>query len=379
MDLDDLAAIYNNLDLYEGELIENEFHDSVRESGDRRIALSLVGKVLATSQINREAFKWVIDPIWRTLHGFDAEDVGGSSVDCLGNRIHPTMRVNMDITQPLRRVLKVTLDGETFTVLLTYERLPNYCFHCGRLGHIIGTCSSASEGVLLSTNYGVWLLVAPLQDGSRGREKWQKWWVDDFKGRRLGCCCNSYYACHIYGSPNGQLRGFSWDLLRLLCSLSSLLWICAGDFNEIMSEDEKYGGNTRGPGLMSSFREAAAAECGLQDQGFFGPRFTWTNIQPGLANVHERLDKSSFSYLLVRSAILYLQPKLHRSASSSARPICFSFLIWLTKGVLFSRLYICSHAPLVMIKNDSSSSASTCIYICIMESLVFYVAAIILL
>ncbi|KAL5821321.1 hypothetical protein ACOSQ3_023203 [Xanthoceras sorbifolium] len=38
-------------------------------------AVCLVGKVLATCQVNKEAFKGFIDPIWRTLHGIETEDV----------------------------------------------------------------------------------------------------------------------------------------------------------------------------------------------------------------------------------------------------------------------------------------------------------------
>ncbi|KAL5819278.1 hypothetical protein ACOSQ4_023120 [Xanthoceras sorbifolium] len=50
-------------------------------------AVCLVGKVLATCQVNKEAFKGFIDPIWRTLHGIETEDVRGSPNDqSIGNQ-----------------------------------------------------------------------------------------------------------------------------------------------------------------------------------------------------------------------------------------------------------------------------------------------------
>ena len=46
----------------------------------------------------------------------------------------------------------------------------------------------------------------------------------------------------FYGSPVTSQRGRSWELLRQLHSMSSLPWLCSGDFNEILADDEKVGG-----------------------------------------------------------------------------------------------------------------------------------------
>ncbi|OMO77956.1 hypothetical protein CCACVL1_14735 [Corchorus capsularis] len=51
----------------------------------------------------------------------------------------------------------------------------------------------------------------------------------------------------FYGHPETSRRSESWVLLKLLASRSSLPlpWMCAGDFNEILSNDEKIGGPLR--------------------------------------------------------------------------------------------------------------------------------------
>ncbi|KAL0458765.1 UNVERIFIED_CONTAM: hypothetical protein Slati_0503700 [Sesamum latifolium] len=45
----------------------------------------------------------------------------------------------------------------------------------------------------------------------------------------------------IYGQPDAAKRSESWKLLRSLSKSSSRPWICACDFNEILSPDEKIG------------------------------------------------------------------------------------------------------------------------------------------
>ena len=62
-------------------------------------------------------------------------------------------------------------------------------------------------------------------------------------------------------------------LLRQLSSLSTLPWVCVGDFNEVLDEGEKLGGRDKPRSQLESFR-STIDDCGLQDLGFFGPKFT---------------------------------------------------------------------------------------------------------
>ncbi|KAL5865350.1 hypothetical protein ACOSQ3_002864 [Xanthoceras sorbifolium] len=73
-------------------------------------------------------------------------DVGASG-DCLGKFLR--IRVAIDILKPLKRVLRVKLEGmmEEKTLLLKYERLLEYCFCCGLLGHRFRECPGEEEGL----------------------------------------------------------------------------------------------------------------------------------------------------------------------------------------------------------------------------------------
>lgn len=46
----------------------------------------------------------------------------------------------------------------------------------------------------------------------------------------------------FYGHPETHKRCESWNLLAFLNSQYHLPWLCLGDFNEILSMDEKFGG-----------------------------------------------------------------------------------------------------------------------------------------
>lgn len=59
-----------------------------------------------------------------------------------------------------------------------------------------------------------------------------------------------------------------------------------GDFNEIMSNDEKSGGVPRAMAPMQLFRQTMA-DCDLHDMGYVGSRYTWPN-----KFTKERLDRS---------------------------------------------------------------------------------------
>ncbi|KAL0449574.1 UNVERIFIED_CONTAM: hypothetical protein Slati_1513800 [Sesamum latifolium] len=56
------------------------------------------------------------------------------------------MRVSVDVNLHLKRVLKIrTPSGDDHMVSFTYERLTNFCYLCGRLGHISKYCGLRFE------------------------------------------------------------------------------------------------------------------------------------------------------------------------------------------------------------------------------------------
>ena len=58
----------------------------------------------------------------------------------------------------------------------------------------------------------------------------------------------------FYGHPKTHRRYESWHLLAFLHSQFQLPWLCLGNFNEILSTNEKEGGVTRPQNQMEGFR-----------------------------------------------------------------------------------------------------------------------------
>lgn len=90
----------------------------------------------------------------------------------------------------------------------------------------------------------------------------------------------------IYGFAANASRVHTWDLLRTLAAQTSLPWLVARDFNEILNRSEKSGGPPRAMAPMTRFRKALA-DCDLVDMGYVGSKFTWSN-----RHTKERLDRS---------------------------------------------------------------------------------------
>ena len=76
------------------------------------------------------------------------------------------------IDKPLRRGGNVVnSDGDKFWVTFKYERLPNFCFLCGILGHDEKHCSGFQGKAEGHRQYGDWLRAS---NGSKGGLEKQK-------------------------------------------------------------------------------------------------------------------------------------------------------------------------------------------------------------
>ena len=95
----------------------------------------------------------------------------------------------------------------------------------------------------------------------------------------------------FYGRPEDFRRWESWALMDQLNGLGQNPWLCCGDFNEIMYQNEKRGMHSRPLRRMWEFREVLS-RCNLIDMGYWGYDFTWDNNRRGVANVQERLDRA---------------------------------------------------------------------------------------
>lgn len=83
---------------------------------------------------------------------------------------------------------------------------------------------------------------------------------------------------------------FGKILLQLAPSVH-ILWVVIRDFNEVISQNEKFGGR---PVVRRRVERYAMTMdgCGLVDLGIHGPKFTWSNNRKRKP-IWERLDRAS--------------------------------------------------------------------------------------
>lgn len=70
----------------------------------------------------------------------------------------------------------------------------------------------------------------------------------------------------------------------------SVPWVVMGDFNDITSSLEKFGGSQPSLSRCRRFNDMKH-NCGLIDLGSQGPALTWCYSILGLAKVQEQLDR----------------------------------------------------------------------------------------
>ncbi|OMO99000.1 reverse transcriptase [Corchorus capsularis] len=74
------------------------------------------------------------------------------------------VRVEIDVTKPLRRTILLGKPSEGTRGRLAYERLPVFCCYCGLIGHCGVDCEDGEGGNIERTvHYGEWLRASPLK------------------------------------------------------------------------------------------------------------------------------------------------------------------------------------------------------------------------
>ncbi|TXG73549.1 hypothetical protein EZV62_002128 [Acer yangbiense] len=116
--------------------------------------------------MNRRIARWLADQLGEVV------EISSESRECWGKYMR--VKVRIDIWKPLKRWLrfKPGATDEIIMVGLKYERLPDFCFACGRIGHGIKECldevarQEALDGS--PTKYGSWL-KAPIPEKGKSR------------------------------------------------------------------------------------------------------------------------------------------------------------------------------------------------------------------
>ena len=92
----------------------------------------------------------------------------------------------------------------------------------------------------------------------------------------------------LYGHLEEEKKIKTWQIMRSLINVS-IPWLCFGNFNEILYNDEKKGGKLKTQATLDAFGMMVNA-CDLHDLGFMRHPFTWFNNQQEGGNVQERMD-----------------------------------------------------------------------------------------
>ncbi|KAI9187214.1 hypothetical protein LWI28_025616 [Acer negundo] len=95
--------------------------------------------------------------------------------ECRGKYL--SVKIQIELNKPLKRFIKLAVDDSEKVVVapLIYERLPEFCYACGKLGHVLKECSDyearieALEGA--STKFGAWMRASRSEIGKSKVQK----------------------------------------------------------------------------------------------------------------------------------------------------------------------------------------------------------------
>ncbi|XP_019179273.1 PREDICTED: uncharacterized protein LOC109174494 [Ipomoea nil] len=94
----------------------------------------------------------------------------------------------------------------------------------------------------------------------------------------------------FYGFPQRNRRREAWQLLSGLKGRSTLPWVVLGNFNDLLYQQEKRGGNPHPDDLLRGFGETLD-NCGLIQLPMRTHQFTWEKGEGTDGWIEERLDK----------------------------------------------------------------------------------------
>ncbi|XP_050262566.1 uncharacterized protein LOC126707024 [Quercus robur] len=102
---------------------------------------------------------------------------------------------------------------------------------------------------------------------------------------------NLYWIlCAVYASPTSAERYILWENLIKVAGLHNKPWVIAGDFNEPLLGEDKFGGRPVSISRSLLFKDYSD-KCNMVDLGFSGPRYMWTNRKDLNNLIQERIDQ----------------------------------------------------------------------------------------
>ena len=119
----------------------------------------------------------------------------------------------------------------------------------------------------------------------------------------------SWLLSAIYASPRHAKRRLLWENLSVVVELHALLWVIAGDFNEVLLGEDKFGASPVCISRALKFQDCLN-NCGMIDLGFSSLRLTWTNRQPLPHLMQERIDRvfvnANWNILYPEACVMHL-------------------------------------------------------------------------
>ncbi|OMO75791.1 hypothetical protein CCACVL1_16038 [Corchorus capsularis] len=90
-------------------------------------------------------------------------------------RVFLRIKVELDVNKPLLSGFWVPReDDDRIWAELKYERLADFCYACGKLGHTEKGCVK-EDSFNKDPKFGPWMRVGPLKDKGRGDGVWKRW------------------------------------------------------------------------------------------------------------------------------------------------------------------------------------------------------------
>ncbi|GMI69843.1 hypothetical protein HRI_000653600 [Hibiscus trionum] len=113
---------------------------------------------------------------------------------------------------------------------------------------------------------------------------------DRFIHTYITCNSSSFYFTGIHGFSETCNKPKTWELIDSLNINNDHPWLIGGDFNEILSDNEKQGGCRRPRSQINNFRN-----CLFRNNLFYCKPttgwFTWSKTGPKTPSLFERLDR----------------------------------------------------------------------------------------
>ncbi|CAN1152523.1 hypothetical protein LINPERHAP2_LOCUS18799, partial [Linum perenne] len=132
------------------------------------------------------------------------------------------------------------------------------------------------------------------------------------KGRSPDDSC--FFLTAVYASPRATSQVLLWDVLERLSIGQNEPWVVIGDFNAILSAEDKVGGSPFERRRSKSFIDTVDL-CRLSDLPFSGPRFTWS-CNCTLSRIDRALVNAEWIRSMPESSVLHLH-----KIKSDHRPI----------------------------------------------------------